>query len=73
MMRCNPMSNYGGYPTAEQALDEVVNRHVKGQAPVAIYLFGSRARGDALTDSSSQPPCRRRRQRGRVSFRWVVV
>lgn len=47
----NQITNYGGHPTAEQALDEVVHRLVKALDPVAIYLFGSRARGDARPDS----------------------
>ena len=46
-----PLENFGGYATAGQALDEVVDRLVKALNPVAIYLFGSRARGAARPDS----------------------
>ena len=46
-----PVTNYGGYATADQALDEVVNRLAGALNPVAIYLFGSRARGTARPDS----------------------
>jgi hypothetical protein len=45
------ITNYGGHATAAQALDEVVSRLVKALNPVAIYLFGSRARGTARPDS----------------------
>jgi uncharacterized protein len=45
------IANYGGYATADQALDEAVNRLVEGLNPIAIYLFGSRARGTARPDS----------------------
>ncbi len=37
------IANYGGHATADQALDEVVNRLVEALDPVAICLFGSRA------------------------------
>ena len=47
----DPLTNYGGHATAEQALDEVVHLLVEAMDPVAIYLFGSRARGDARPDS----------------------
>ena len=46
-----PVTNYGGYATADQALDEVVHRLAGALNPVAIYLFGSRARGTARPDS----------------------
>ncbi|MGO9172891.1 MAG: nucleotidyltransferase domain-containing protein [Rhodomicrobium sp.] len=46
-----PITNYGGYTTADQALDEVVHRLVGALNPVAIYLFGSRGRGTARPDS----------------------
>jgi hypothetical protein len=45
------ITNYGGHATADQALDEVVYRLVEALNPVAIYLFGSRARGAARPDS----------------------
>ena len=45
------ITNYGGYATADQALDEVVHRLVEALNPVAIYLFGSRAGGAARPDS----------------------
>lgn len=45
------IANYGGHAAAEQALDEVVHRLVEALNPVAIYLFGSRARGTARPDS----------------------
>ena len=45
------ITNYGGHSTADQALDEVVYRLVEALNPVAIYLFGSRARGAARPDS----------------------
>ena len=34
-----------------QELDRVVRRLVEAFDPVAVYLFGSRARGDASKDS----------------------
>ena len=43
--------NYGGYATETEALDEVISRLVAALDPLAIYLFGSRARGDARPDS----------------------
>jgi predicted nucleotidyltransferase len=46
-----PITNYGGHATADQALDEVVRRLVEALDPLAIYLFGSRARGTARPDS----------------------
>jgi predicted nucleotidyltransferase len=45
------ITNYGGHATAEQALQEVVHRLVEALDPVAIYLFGSRARGAGRPDS----------------------
>jgi len=45
------ITNYGGYATADQALDEVVRHLIQALDPVAIYLFGSRARGTARPDS----------------------
>jgi uncharacterized protein len=45
------IANYGGHATADDALREVVQRLVEGLHPVAIYLFGSRARGTARPDS----------------------
>jgi len=45
------ITNYGGHATAGQALDEVVHRLAEALNPVAIYLFGSRARGTARPDS----------------------
>lgn len=50
-MQILPGSNYGGHATADQALGEVVRRLVDALDPVAIYLFGSRARGTARPDS----------------------
>jgi len=45
------ITNSGGHATADQALDEVVDRLVEALVPVAIDLFGSRARGTARPDS----------------------
>jgi uncharacterized protein len=45
------IANYGSHTTADEALDEVVDRLVMALDPVAIYLFGSRARGTARPDS----------------------
>ena len=43
--------NFGGLATEAQALDAVVARIVGAIDPGAIWLFGSRARGDARPDS----------------------
>jgi len=43
--------NHGQHANAEDALADVVARLVAGLDPIAIYLFGSRARGDARADS----------------------
>ncbi len=43
--------NHGRHANAEDALADVVARLVAGLDPIAIYLFGSRARGDARPDS----------------------
>ena len=45
------ITNYGGYATPDQALDEVIGRLAAALNPVAIYLFGSRALGTARPDS----------------------
>src|SRR5262245_51504996 len=45
------ITNYGGHATADAALGEVIHRLVEALDPVAIYLFGSRARGTARPDS----------------------
>jgi predicted nucleotidyltransferase len=45
------IANYGGHATAEEALGEVVDRLVTALDPVAIYLFGSRARGTDRPES----------------------
>lgn len=45
------ITNYGGYATPDQALDEVIRRLAAALNPVAIYLFGSRAHGTARPDS----------------------
>jgi hypothetical protein len=45
------LTNYGGHSTADEALAEVINRLVEALNPVAIYLFGSRARGTVRPDS----------------------
>ncbi len=42
-----PAPNYGGFGTEEAALSALVARLVESLDPDAIYLFGSRARGDA--------------------------
>jgi len=41
------ITNYGGHATADEALEEVIDRLVEALDPLAIYLFGSRARGTA--------------------------
>jgi len=43
--------NHGRFGSADAALDHVVSCLVRGLDPLAIYLFGSRARGDARPDS----------------------
>lgn len=48
---CTVVLNYGGHATEAEALDEIVDRLVQALDPVAIYLFGSRARGNARPDS----------------------
>jgi uncharacterized protein len=42
-----PSANYGVFGTEEAALSAIVARLVEALDPEAIYLFGSRARGDA--------------------------
>jgi predicted nucleotidyltransferase len=42
-----PGPNYGHYETEQAALSAMVERLVQAFNPEAIYLFGSRARGDA--------------------------
>jgi uncharacterized protein len=43
--------NTGRYATEQEALDAVVARLVEALDPQAIWLFGSRARGDHRPDS----------------------
>jgi predicted nucleotidyltransferase len=43
--------NTGPFASEEGALTAVVGRLVESLDPAAIYLFGSRARGDARADS----------------------
>jgi hypothetical protein len=43
--------NTGRYATEQEALDAVVDRLVQALDPKAIWLFGSRARGDHRPDS----------------------
>lgn len=43
--------NFGPFATEAEALDAVVRRIVGEIDPGAIWLFGSRARGDARPDS----------------------
>ena len=44
-------ANTGRYATEQEALDAVVGRLVEQLDPHAIWLFGSRARGDHRPDS----------------------
>ncbi len=44
-------ANKGRFPTESDALDWLVRRLVDEFDPAAIWLFGSRARGDARPDS----------------------
>ena len=46
-----PRANKGRFPTESDALDWLVRRLVEDFDPAAIWLFGSRARGDARPDS----------------------
>lgn len=43
--------NYGEFSCEKEALDALVSRLVGALDPQAIWLFGSRARGDARPDS----------------------
>lgn len=43
--------NYGRYTSEQEALDALVSRLVSALDPQMIWLFGSRARGDARPDS----------------------
>ena len=43
--------NYGPYGSEQEALDALVSRLVAALDPQMIWLFGSRARGDARPDS----------------------
>ncbi len=43
--------NYGPYGSEREALDALVSRLVDALDPQMIWLFGSRARGDARPDS----------------------
>jgi uncharacterized protein len=47
----SPRPNTGRYATEQEALDAVVARLVEALDPQAIWLFGSRARGDHRPDS----------------------
>jgi uncharacterized protein len=42
----SPKPNYGAFGSEDGALSALVDRLVKAFDPEAIYLFGSRARGD---------------------------
>jgi uncharacterized protein len=42
-----PKPNYGPFGSEDEALSALVDRLVEAFNPEAIYLFGSRARGDA--------------------------
>jgi predicted nucleotidyltransferase len=44
-------SNFGGRASEDEALDAVLRRVAATIDPQAIWLFGSRARGDARPDS----------------------
>lgn len=46
-----PRPNIGAYASEEEALAAVVARLVEALDPAAIWLFGSRARGDHRPDS----------------------
>jgi predicted nucleotidyltransferase len=46
-----PRANTGRFLTESEALDWLVRRLVEGFDPAEIWLFGSRARGDARPDS----------------------
>ena len=46
-----PRANTGRFPTESDALDWLVRRLAEGFDPAEIWLFGSRARGDARPDS----------------------
>jgi uncharacterized protein len=72
------MSRASERPIQDPVLSEIVRRLVDGCQPERIYLFGSRARGDAGTDSdydimvvvaSSDEPAYRRAQRAH-SLLW---
>ena len=65
------ITNYGGHATAAQALDEVVYRLVEALNPVAIYLFGSRARGTARPDSDFDLIVVTRPEDGEASYDYV--
>jgi hypothetical protein len=47
----NAPANKGRFQTESEALDWLVRRLVETLDPAAIWLFGSRARGDARPDS----------------------
>jgi len=47
----NAPANKGRFQTESEALDWLVRRLVERFDPAAIWLFGSRARGDARPDS----------------------
>lgn len=44
-------ANYGSFGSEEVALAEIIRRLVEALDPQMIWLFGSRARGDARPDS----------------------
>jgi predicted nucleotidyltransferase len=47
---CAIRPNFGGLSSEQEALDAVVRRVVAAVDPQAVWLFGSRARGDARPD-----------------------
>lgn len=51
MRKTETRPNTGRYATEQEALDAVVVRLVEALDPQAIWLFGSRARGDHRPDS----------------------
>ncbi len=65
------VTNYGGHATADEALDEVVCRLVEALDPVAIYLFGSRARGTARPDSDFDLMVVTRPEDGEAGYDYV--
>ena len=71
-----------GLPAGDSVLDEIVKRLVATLNPQRIYLFGSRARGDAGPDSdydllllvdNASEPAYRLSQRGYRALRGIVA